>query len=191
MNEDLLKTFNYFITRDLIYILSGGTLMLSTLHFYDRLPPHDFPTAAFIFSAGIAHVIGYAVQELFCLTRLCSTAPKDTVWQWVITLFNFYEGRDFPKGENASGKFRTLVADPNNKNMGEFQRIITLRMISTAMAPSLLISAIPLLMRWKWISQDSFDWALGLIAILLGFILWVLGWLKAAQMTSFLYEFKK
>lgn len=67
---DLPENVREFIIRDLIYIIGGGMVIGSFLYRFDRLPGQDTPVAFYVFGAGIAYVVGNALQEFFCIIGL-------------------------------------------------------------------------------------------------------------------------
>lgn len=190
MKDDLLRTFNYFVTRDLVYILGGGAVILSFLYYFDRLPSGKMQTAAFLFGAGLAHVIGFAVQDLLSLFRIVTTKdevmPKFPIMR---KLYYWFTGEQWNVQQGDLKRKKLKFMDKASVYvMGEFQRIVTLRMIGTAVGPCLALSSILVFLRYLSPLGKSFDLALALSLCILGLGLMLLGRLQGYEQTRFVYE---
>ena len=61
MNE-LAKALKHFITRDILYLIGGGSVVCAFLYLFDRLTLSPMPTAFYYLAAGIGYAVGYASQ---------------------------------------------------------------------------------------------------------------------------------
>jgi hypothetical protein len=74
--NSLVRTLGRFVTRDIPYIIGGLSIMLA-LWISLGLPvsvPSDTSTAVLLAVVGVAHPIGYVVQEAMSLTPLVNTS---------------------------------------------------------------------------------------------------------------------
>ena len=72
--SELIKALGRFVARDLIYVIGGTTVILSFLYLFNCLSSDELPLAYSLFGAGLAYVVGYAIQDLCCLVGLVTMA---------------------------------------------------------------------------------------------------------------------
>lgn len=183
---DLVKLFKHFITRDALYIIGGACVIASFLYAFDRLPEHDPGTAYTLLGASIAYVVGYAIQDGLSLTPLVTTANIREPGSCVRWLYERWTHQEWcPVGDvDIDAATDRVLQDPAEQELGEFQRIVTLRFIGTAVGPCAVLSGAILLTK-SLLCQTTFDLALGDAAFLLGLDLVALGWIKGIQQTDY------
>src|SRR3990172_3450751 len=106
--SDLVRVFERFIGRDLVFILAGAIPLLCLgrilwaegylckLVSRDGLVSLDGVSWVWIaLAVGAAYALGYAGQELFCLLRLSSTAIEGEPGLHIRRLFRRYQNRDW------------------------------------------------------------------------------------------------
>jgi hypothetical protein len=64
---DLIQVLRRFVARDLVYLTGGGCVVASFLYALGRLPSGSEHTVFYILLAGIAYVMGHALQDGFSL----------------------------------------------------------------------------------------------------------------------------
>jgi hypothetical protein len=90
MNE-LLRTFEKFIFRDLSFLLGGSVVVVSGMYIYNKLPTADDQAYKYFIWAGVSYAIGYCVQELFVLVHVVITKPVFPLKCIGRLLYKFYE----------------------------------------------------------------------------------------------------
>ena len=71
---DLAKLLERFIARDLIFVTGGGLVIASFLHLVNRLPTTGHSNVFYALLVGLAYFVGLAMQDLFSLFGLVTTA---------------------------------------------------------------------------------------------------------------------
>lgn len=186
---ELVKALGRFVSRDLIFVIGGGADVLSFLYLFNRLPSPCLPAAYYVLGAGLAYVVGYAIQDLSCIIGLSTMAdyfePNRFV-RWLYRRFTAESWSDIPS-------FDTIVAQREvyaNQTAAELlERVTSLRQVGTTMGPCALISSACLLTRALSSGQlhwRCFDIGLAVAAAVLGVGLVCLGWLKGAQQVRWL-----
>lgn len=184
MNE-LLKAFKHFITRDIIYIIGGSSVIISILYSFDKLPQSDLNLAYYLLAAGISYVIGYTLQDISCLFPGFTTKPRTKANELQKCLFNRFCRDDWDKLEKSKDDFFEIPEKITNERiLADYDRVINLMMIGTVTCPCFFISSIFLFFRL--ICNDNktssgFDLLLVVAAIFISICQWILGNLKSMQ----------
>ena len=190
MNE-LVKALRVFISRDLLYVIGGSSVLASFLYLFDRLPSSDQPLPVYLFLGGLGYVTGYAAQDGLGLTGFVTTrnvSKPPGIIQWFYRRFTGYEWTEIPKEADLQKGTMALIEDAPERVMAEFQRIITLKHVGTTMGANGLFVAVFLGLRW-WAHDELFDLCVAISTFLLAVILIILGWLKSAQQSAFVMAY--
>ena len=96
--NNIAQVIRYFIYRDLIFILSGSTIIVSTFYFYEKLEliSRGLSIVFIFYFIGFSYIIGYVVQDIFGLLRINPVraylkAPPSIVKR----LYRWFEGEDW------------------------------------------------------------------------------------------------
>jgi hypothetical protein len=185
--DGVFKALSRFITRDLIYVVGGGSVVASFLYRFDLLAVNGAPLANYLLAGGIGYVVGYALQDGASVLNIVTTAAlRKAKWPltWLYCMFTHRKWKDVDSRHVHS--MQTIQADLSGDP--EYERIVTLKHIGTTGAPCSLTCAA--LLFWK--SQvttagadvrrlTEFDIHLAWAALGLGVVLCGLAWIKAAQ----------
>jgi hypothetical protein len=196
MNE-LVKAVSRYITRDLVYLVAGGAVLLT--FFYARSTPlqagADWPIPVYLLAAGIGYIVAYTVQDICCVLRIVSTAPLHSPWWPLRCLYRAFRRKPWQKIPN-DVDFEEAEANVPECRTAEYERVIMYMQIGTTGGPCALVCAVLLALKvewkevkwgaWKWWGSD--DFVLFVAAVLLGLALVLLGRLKAAQLARFLFR---
>jgi hypothetical protein len=187
--DELAKAFQRFIARDLIFIVAGGTVITAFLYNFGagRIPSSNDHIALYLLLAGVAYVVGYAIQDGLSLTALLTTASVQTpspFVRWLYRRFTRTEWVDIANIDLAQAQQRIPDGEPRVQH----ERIITLKQVGTAAGPSFALSGLLFLLKFllKWRTDtEAFDLAVGLAGGVFGIVLVCLGWVKGAQQAQF------
>lgn len=192
--DELVKALRYYVSRDLVFLVSGGAVVATFLYVFapTSIGFDKWPTLGYALAAGIAYVIGYAIQDVFSVVRLVTTAPGNPgcLMRCVYRCFTRECWR--PVDVSKEGMKRLYVQQTKwerasaEGRVPDYERVVMLMQIGTSGGPCAGICAVLLLSRWWFQSSGKFDLALGVGAAGLAVILFLLGRLKRAQMTRFL-----
>jgi hypothetical protein len=142
---------------------------------------------------GFAYALGYTIQDGLSLTGIVTTHIIKEPGHIVKCLYKRLTHEQWkPVGNIDVDKATDWVTeDKAEQELGEFQRIVTLRFIGTAVGPCAVVSGMLVLMKWLFIRRAAFDreaifdfW-LALAALSLGVVLLALSWIKGAQQTQY------
>jgi hypothetical protein len=182
---ELPRNVREFVVRDLIYIAGGGMVLVSFLYRFDRLPDKDTPLAFYLLGAGIAYVIGNALQDIFSIFGVVTTAPVFKLgkrWSWIYRRFTNDDWKDISNFDPV--RTQRAIRSLRRKDRGfaaEYERVISGLILAATMTPCTLASG--LLVLWRWlVSRNQFDLSLGTVSLVLSSGLFVLARVRAAQM---------
>ena len=78
---ELVTALRHYIARDLVFLVSGGSVVATFLYVFSPVPIlSGWPTISYVLAAGIAYVVGYAVQDICSLAGFVTTAPVQKPW---------------------------------------------------------------------------------------------------------------
>ncbi len=187
---ELIRALRHFIARDVLYVVGGGSVILSFLYFFDQLPDaSSVSTAMYLLAAGIAYVVGYTIQEAFSLTGLLTSSYVTAPGRLVRFLYGRFTGRQWTL-ESDFDPLRanvTISAYADELNLVELHRIIALRQAGTTTASSGFVCAV-LLGAKAFCNRAPFDITLAVAVLVLSLVAWALGWIKAAQQTQYMRQ---
>ena len=181
--SDLPKSVRDFLTRDLVYIVGGGTVLTSFLYSSNRLPNGDIPVAFTLLGIGLSYVIGYAIQDLFSISRIVTTAqvPKPNRFlKWAYERFENRPWEDLPECSFDDVDHAVQSFLDNDLYRAHYERTISHLMLGATIGPCMLIAALFVFVRWCY-HRNLFDFVLFALSLLLGCGLVILCWLKAIQ----------
>ncbi|SRR6266851_7063836 len=190
--DELAKTLRYYVARDLVFLVSGGSVVVTFLYVFPFAGnPGNWPTISYALAAGIAYVLGYALQDFFSMLRIVTTAPLRQPWCVMRCVYFLFERRHWePLREDQDMNFlyRQLDEWDRASARGEapaYERLVMLMQIGTSGGPCAFVCAG--LLGWKaHRSCLTFDIAFSIGAGIFGAALLILGRLKAAQMTQYI-----
>lgn len=178
--ESIVKALQQFLTRDLLYILGGGSVILCVLSLFEiAVPTLTNPQAIFV--AGIAYVVGYVIQEIISFTPILTTAhfkPNGLV-RFLYRKFNNSELRVNPEIMNLTA-FLNIYPDLHDRQINQIERTITLKHVGATMGANWLVSSMFLgLSAHKSVTSQSIFFAssVGFFAL----FLIIMSWVKGAQ----------
>jgi hypothetical protein len=180
---ELIKAFQRFIARDLVFMVAGGAVVGAFLHTFGRIPRSDDHLVFYLLLAGISYAVGYSVQDAFSLTPLLTTAHVQRPNSFVTWLYRRFTRTEWVDISDIDlDQARERITD--GEQLAQLERIITLKQVGNAVGPSFALSGLLFLSKW-WTGSDTFDLAVALAAFWLGFVLVCLGWVKGAQQAQF------
>jgi len=196
MNE-LVKALKNFIVRHIIYIVGGAFVILSFLYLLDqrcilqKLSKIDIiqrtPTVIlYVVGIGLAYVIAYSIQEIFCFLGLARTAlySQDSPHRVTQFLYKRYMHRPWesPGTFDPDEAWVTINREVSKNNMDDLERRTYLMQISTTIGSCGIVSGIILLMKSLGCELHII---VPVIVILFSTFLLLLGRVKLAQLTQF------
>jgi len=95
MAVELPKNIRQFIVRDLVFLTGGGSVLTSFLYCFDRLPRKETPVAFYLLGAGVAYVIGCALQDLFSIARIVTTGPVPRPGKFLQFIYRSFTGEEW------------------------------------------------------------------------------------------------
>jgi len=182
---ELPKNLREFLARDLIYIVGGSSVIVSFLYRFDRIPDSSTPIAFYMLGAGLGYVVGYALQDLFSILRLVTTAQvtkPNRLLRWAYARFAGEPWEELPplKSNEIGPGLRRFLNDDFTR--ARYERSITHMMVGTTIGPCILLSSF--LIFWRWlVGRSQFDLVLSIVSLVLSVVLFLLSWIKAMQVT--------
>jgi hypothetical protein len=183
--DELLKVIRYFVTRDVLYIIGGSAVLLSFLHLFDKLSWTPRPTALYLLFAAIAYPVGYAIQDSLAVLGVISSRMEVDPPSVVKRLYQRFTRSPWKEVPNQQDLERFKAELPDGPVRYQLERIITLQQVGTSVGPAFLVSAAFMVTRWLS-KEDGFDLAVAVAGLLLGTLLTMMGWIKAAQQAQLL-----
>jgi len=190
--NSLVKALTKFFLRDLVYILGGGSIILSLLYVYGKLPAGNLGIITYFIGIGLSYAIGYAVQDVLTLLRLVRTKAGVSPNKFAAYLYRFFERRplDFQTviNQQYEDAKRWLYKEAPERFRIDHERTESLKQIGTVLGPCFALAGIVVLFGGSIKTNVPFNVALGVGAILLGIALWCLGWVKVTQQAQYLLK---
>lgn len=187
--DELLKTTRHFIMRDMIFIISGGTVIGSSLHLFDQLPSPNDSWVLYGLLAGIGYFIAYAFQDMLSLTRLITTTHIKKPCGFIRLIYKLYMHEEWQEIDIKIDEIVQTFGD-NDETRYEFERLVMFQLIGTAGGSCMLACGVLFFVRWVW-HQGNFDLFITFVGVLLGIALIILSWLKGAQRAQFMSRIQK
>ena len=185
--DALVKGLGRFLARDFVFIVAGSGVILTFCYVFDRLWILEMPNALYFVAAGFAYVVGYAIQDLVSLTRLFTMADFFKPGRLERTIYRRFEGHEWREIEpfDAGAVRSELDRPPEQGGLPEgtrlrFERLVSLRMIGSAVGSSSLLCAALLVYRALQF-REPFDVGLAVALFLLACGLVALARLKSLQ----------
>lgn len=186
--DELVRALRHFITRDLIFLVGGSSVVASFVYTFGVPPTPKDPVVLYLLVAGISYVVGYALQDAGgLLPVLPTTAPRKLNW-YQRRLYKWYtreQWEDIPEKWDFQRAEEGLQCE---RQIAWLERITSLRQVCTTVAPCWVVSAGLLGLRWsKKVGQD-FDLPAALAGLCIAVVLGHLAWVKAAQEAQYLHR---
>lgn len=185
----LAESLSYFVTRDVLYVVGGSSVILSFLYLFDRLPGSDLPTVWYVLGAGIAYVIGYAIQDGLSLTPITTTQSVIHPNRVVKKLYEWFAGppwKDIPDHDHELATI-LVTEQAGERTIAELRRIISIKQIGTTMGSCWLVGGLALTARCV-LKTSGYGIFLAVATIVFAALLLALGWVKGAQQAQRVYR---
>lgn len=197
MNE-IAKIIGNFFYRDLVYITSGFTLIFSIIFCLDQINLlTSLPQITTVFVLVISYSIGFSVQELFGMLKLCRTRanfkPRPiTVFFYKLIYNKIPFNGDNVNGGEIHGLKHELQKKAAERNLQEYYRIINLKHIGITLGPTYFLSG-NIVLLFTLLSNEIVDYKMVMSGSLIffGCLLLIIGNIKSVQQAEFLYDFSK
>jgi len=187
--DEIVKATRHFIMRDVIFILSGGTVIGSTLHLFDKLPSPNDSWVLYGLLAGVGYFIAYAIQDMLCLTHLITTTHINKPCWFIRLIYKLYMHEKWQEIDINIDEIVQTFGDDDEARY-EFERLVMFQLIGTAGGSCMLASGVLFFVRWAWY-LEKFDFFVAIAGTLLGLSLIILSWLKGAQRAQFMSRIRK
>jgi hypothetical protein len=183
--SDLPKSIRDFLARDLAYVVGGGTVLTSFFYSFNRLPTGEIPVAFTLLGIGLSYVIGYAIQDLFSISRIVTTAQvpnPNRFLKWAYKRFENRPWKDLPECsfDDAGHAIQSFLNNDLSRSL--YERTISFLILGATNGPCMFVASLFVFVRWC-LNPNFFDFVLIVLSLLLGCGLVILCWLKAMEMT--------
>ncbi len=185
--EAIIKALQQFLTRDILYILGGGSVIIAVAYFFGFELPCNLENNLIIFVAGIAYVLGYLIQEVLSLTPILTTAHFKPN-RFIRYLYKLYSNQELKVNPNMTDLSALLEVYPdlNERQISQIERTITLQLVGATMGSNWLVASIFFGLA-AFESKSSIDIFLTISTILLSVFLISMAWTKGAQQMHMFY----
>ena len=184
---ELPKGLQHFIARDLNYLIGGGCVVTSYVHLFGLLGNEELPVVLYLLAAGIAYMVGYALQDLFSIFHFVTTSrvynPR-RVLKWCYCRFTNEKWKDLTSVDWSKANIAIKSIKKTEQERADYERIVSLMMIGTTMSPCCLLSGIFLCLRYWFKNGNDFDLSTALGTFVLCIVFLILAWIKASQVTQ-------
>jgi len=184
--DEFFKALRHFITRDLVYLVGGGSVVASFLYTFDRLPTPNDHVVVYLLIAGISYVVGYALQDGFSFLPGFTTTTPRTLNRYQRFLYERYTRTRWEEIPEATNFQQVENALRDERQTALLERIISLQQVGTTVGPCWLVSAGLLGVRWWFKGGGRFGLALASASLFMGLVLAHLAWVRAGQQAQYL-----
>ena len=150
--DELVKSLRYYISRDLVFLVSGGSVVATFLYVSTDSPWIDaghWPGV--VLAAGIGYVIGYAAQDLASIFGLVTTAPVREPGCFMREVYKRFNGmsweditQEMKSLYETQGKYERASA---KGDAPDYERIVMLMQIGTSGGPCALTCTVLLALK--------------------------------------------
>ena len=144
MLSNLIKALSDFISRDIMYLVGGGSIFVTLYYVSEQSLPNDYPAPMWLLAAGMAYGTGYAIQEILCLFPFLTTAPvfsPGRFTRWLYRRFTLDDWRSVERSDWEMNHQRFYVR-AKDRNFAEYQRILALMQIGSTLGANWLVCSI-------------------------------------------------
>jgi len=185
--SDLFKAFEKFLFRDMSFLLGGSVVVASGMYVFNGLPTGDVLAFEYFIGAGVAYAVGYSVQEVFTLLRIVRTKAGYSPNWLSSSLYHLFDRRravQVDPREYQEAK-RWLYEQAPQRFRDDHERTEALKQVGTTLGPCFFLSGVILLgkdvlLRLEY--ESAVSWGF----VVLGLVLFLLGWLKVTQQAQYL-----
>lgn len=190
---ELIRAFRHFITRDIMYLVGGASVVITLLHVSWQPLTKDYPTAIWLWAAGVAYGVGYAIQEVLSFFPILTTAPvlqPNWLVKWLYQRFTRAEWHDVAPSTWQT-KRKMFEKKAHERTYDQYQRTIGLKQIGSTLGANWLVCGIILVIYATTNNNALFDWVLAFAALVLSVGLIVMAWVKGAQQTQYIWDWEE
>ncbi len=189
--DNIIKALEKFLTRDLLYILGGSSILLSIGFYFELQLPSSVENYLLCFYIGVSYVIGYIVQETISLLPILTTAhfKPNTFIKKIYKIFNNHDFNENIQLNNIVS-FTKIYPSLSDKQAEQIERTITLKHVGATMGSNWLVCSIFLIISATH-SPCNFKIFLASSIFILSLFLILISWVKGAQQIMMLYEISK
>ena len=189
----LVNALRGFITRDIMYLVGGGSVCATLLHISGQGLTTPYPTAIWLLAAGVAYGVGYAIQEILSLSRILTTGPvlePGRIVKWLYKRFTGQRWKDVDRlgWEAKQQKFEELASE---RTFAQFQRTIGLKHIGATLGANWLVSGCALGTYVYRTESYKSDLLLAVAVLVLALGLMIMSWVKGGQQTQYVWSWKE
>ena len=195
--EAVIKAFTKFLYRDVVFALGGSVIIVTLLYAFEKIPAPKCPIAAYkyVVAAGVSYAIGYAVQDFFSLLGLVRTGaavPPNVFGRFLYRLFERdpRELKSFTSEDYGKAWHWLYQKETPERYRDNHERTESLKQVGTVFGPCFAISGV-ILLKVYFSNGKNFDLTIAVASIILGIVLWSLGWLKVTQQAQYLLKYKQ
>jgi len=192
--QTIIKAFTKFFFRDVMYVLGGSTIIISSLYVYGKFSFEKEPSITlYALVLGFAYAIGYAIQDIFTLPNIIRTKANLSPNTFMKRIYNWFEREEIPFPELNNKQYedaKTWLYEKNevSRFQDDHERIEALKHVGTTLGPCFTLSGLILLFLPLLKKFVCFDIIVILAALFFGISLIVLGWLKVTQQAQYLLK---
>lgn len=189
---ELVKALQKFLMRDLTFIIGGSVVLLSFLGAFNRLPKETTPTTWYLFGAGLAYAVGYAVQESFVLLHVVRTKAGVAPGQFAQFMYHCFERQPVIKATYSTADYekakKVFLTRAPERRQADHERTESLKQVGNTIGPCLLIAGSIAACGPSLSCQIGFRPAAAVAAGVLGVVLICCGWLKVTQQAQYIFQ---
>ena len=186
--SELIKIFKDFISRDIIYIFGGSSVIISFMYYYNQLNISNLSTFEYVFLCAFGYVIGFIIQETLSMVGIITTAhfKPGKIVKYFYRLFTKSEWEDIIGLDQVEKQLAFYEKAPE-RIITQIERIITLKHIGTTIGSSFLVSSVILL--FKFIeTKSNYDLTIFISVLTFSILLIIQSWIKGAQQIKYMSE---
>ena len=182
-----------FIARDLMFLLGGSVVIASLLYAVSLLETVTSNLYVLILIGGIAYVLGWVIQDTFCIIGLVTVQPYLSPKRVYLVLYKRLLGDEWEKIDLKDEPIRDrkvrVYEKASQRNLIEIERFIALKQVASTISPSSLIASIILFARYFMTDCDcQVDLVAAIVLLILSVLLVPLNRIKAAQQAQYIWR---
>jgi len=182
-----------FIARDLMFLFGGSLVLGSLAYSVSSLKVITDNGLVFVLSGGVAYVLGWVVQDIFCIIGFVTIKPYCSPKKFYLWLYKRLLGDEWEKIDPSTESLRERKArvyeQASDRNLVEIERFISLKQVASSISPASLLASITLFARYLSTGREcEFDLMAAIVLLAMSLLLVPLNRIKAAQQAQYIWN---
>ena len=189
----IITALRDFIARDLMFLFGGSMVLASLIYSFSSLDTLTSNGIVLALIAGVAYVLGWVIQDVFCILGLVRVSPYESPKRFYRYLYKRLLGKKWVSinlgTESLANRKVRVYESASERNLIEIERFISLKQVASTISPSSLLASVILMYRYFGTCREcTQDLLAAIVLLIIGIFLIPLNRIKAAQQAQYIWR---